>query len=315
MDGELMTGRSDPLTGPVLVTGAGGFMGPWLMRELEMGPGDTAADFTDSFETPPGVRRLAWELPSPPPGELGEVSFIVHLAAVSSVSRSLMEMRRAYEVNLMGTLSVLEYAAERSPGARFLLISSAEVYRPSDGLLTEDSPLGPVNPYGATKAAAEIAALQFARSRGIDLLVARPFPHFGPGQSPVFALPAFCRRILEARKSGAECMRVGNLEPVRDYLYVTDVARAYRRILAEGVPEGIYNICTGNGSSMGDMVRTLMRIAGVELELRVDPDLFRPVDVVSQVGEPSRMQALGWSPEVDRIDGMRRLFSWWEART
>jgi GDP-4-dehydro-6-deoxy-D-mannose reductase len=194
-------------------------------------------------------------------------------------------------------------------------VSSAEVYRPSKDLLTEDSPVGPINPYGGTKAAAEVAAFQMALAGGMDLMVARPFPHFGPGQSPVFALPAFCRRILDARNSGERSIRVGNLDPVRDYLYVTDVARAYHRILAKGDSGGIYNICTGNGSSMGDMVRTLVRISGVPLDLEKDPALFRPVDVISQVGDPSRMEALGWSPEIDRNDGMRRLFSWWEANT
>lgn len=301
--------------GPILVTGAGGFAGPYLMRELGMGPGDFAADVRDSFEAPPGVRKLAWELPSPPPEGLGPVGAVVHLAAVSSVARSLDGMRRAYEVNLMGTLSLLEWTAEHSPGARFLLVSSSEVYRPSEGLLKESSPLGPVNPYGVTKAASELAAFQMAGSRDIDLVVARPFPHFGPGQEPTFALPAFCRRILEASRSGAGSIRVGNLSPVRDYLYVTDVAGAYRRILEDGRSGGVYNVCTGRGVSMEGMVLSLMEIAGAQLDLEVDPNLFRPVDVVFQVGDPSGMEALGWSPEVDRIEGMRRLFSWWEART
>ncbi|OPL18755.1 MAG: hypothetical protein AVO35_13225, partial [Candidatus Aegiribacteria sp. MLS_C] len=290
-DGRAPEGREP--RGPLLVTGAGGFVGPYLMRELGMGPGDYAADLNDSFEAPPGVRKLAWELPSPPPDGLGPVEAVVHLAAVSSVALSLDGMRRAYEVNLMGTLSLLEWTAEHSPGARFLLVSSSEVYRPSEGLLEESSPLGPVNPYGVTKAACELAAFQMAGSLDIDLVVARPFPHFGPGQEPVFALPAFCRRIIEASRTGAGSMRVGNLSPVRDYLFVTDVAVAYRRMLADGLPGGIYNVCTGKGVSMEEMVRSLMDIAGVHLELEVDPSLFRPVDVVFQVGDPSGIEALG----------------------
>ncbi|OPL18441.1 MAG: hypothetical protein AVO35_13305, partial [Candidatus Aegiribacteria sp. MLS_C] len=292
----MIDGRSSKVgvpRGPLLVTGAGGFVGPYLMRELDMGPGDYAADVHDSFQAPPGVRKLAWELPSPPPDELGPVGAVVHLAALSSVALSLDGMRRAYEVNLMGTLSLLEWTAERSPGARFLLVSSAEVYRPSEGILKESSPLGPVNPYGATKAASELAAFQMAGSLDIDLVVARPFPHFGPGQEPVFALPAFCRRILEASRTGAGSMRVGNLSPVRDYLFVTDVAGAYRRILADGLSGGVYNVCTGRGVSMEGMLRSLMDIARVHLELEVDPSLFRPVDVVFQVGDPSGIEALG----------------------
>jgi GDP-4-dehydro-6-deoxy-D-mannose reductase len=286
------------------------------MRELGMGEGDWAADIDDSFEAPPGVRKVSWSLPSPAPPGPDRVKYIVHLAAISSVSRSLREMYRAYEVNLMGTLSVLQFAADRCPEARFLLVSSAEVYRPDDGLLSETSGIGPINPYGGTKAAAEIAAKQFALSCGLDVMVARPFPHLGPGQSGDFAFPSFCRRILRAREEGARTIRVGNLSPVRDYLYVTDVTRAYLRILAGGRPGEVYNICTGTGCSIGDMIRTLMDIADVDLELEVDPDLFRPVDVEYQVGDPSKIESrLGWHPRVDRTEGMRRLFSWWEART
>ena len=307
-------GREE-VTGRVLVTGAAGFMGRYLMNELGMGEGDIACDVNDSFEAPPGVRKVAWRLPGRAPEDLGGVRNIVHLAAVSSVSRSLRDVRRAFDVNLMGTLSVVEYASERCPGARFLMVSSAEVYRPSEEPLGEDMGIGPVNPYGSTKAAAEIAALQMARACDIELMVARPFPHFGPGQEPLFALPAFCRRIIEARREGDGWMRVGNLSPIRDYLYVTDVARAYRILLESGRSGEIYNVCTGTGISMEDMVLMIMDIAGVSLEMREDPELLRPVDVEHQVGDPSKIGSrLGWRPEVEREEGMRKLFSWWEAR-
>lgn len=302
--------------GPILVTGAAGFAGSHLMRELGMGEGDAAADVTDDFQAPAGVRRIAWRLPSPQPDELGEFRYIVHLAAISSVSRTLKDIRSAFEVNLMGTISVLEYAARRCPGARILLVSSAEVYRPSRRPMDEDWGIGPINPYGSSKASAEITAFQIAGNLGLDLLVARPFPHFGPGQSENFALPSFCRRIITARREGAGSIRVGNLSPVRDYLYVSDVARAYRCILGSGSSGSVYNVCTGTGCSMADMVRMLMDIAGVGMELEADPDLSRPVDVKFQVGDPSRIRSqLGWSPAVNRIEGMKRLFSWWEART
>jgi GDP-4-dehydro-6-deoxy-D-mannose reductase len=306
--------KLDP--GPILLTGAAGFVGSHLMNELGMGEGDFATDTHDSYTVPRGVSKVVWKLPSVAPDELDEVKYIVHLAAVSSVSRSLKDMHRAYDVNLMGTISVLEFAASRCPRARLLLVSSADVYKPTGDLITENFEIGPINPYGSTKAAAEIAAFQFARSCGLEVLVARPFPHTGPGQSEEFAFPSFCRRIIRAREEGSRRMRVGNLSPVRDYLYITDVTRAYLHILARGQSGGIYNICTGTGSSIGDMVNALMDIAGVSLELEVDPGLLRPVDVEFQVGDPTRIEALlGWHPEVERIEGMRRLFSWWEART
>ncbi|MFO8182972.1 MAG: GDP-mannose 4,6-dehydratase [Candidatus Aegiribacteria sp.] len=316
MTGKPLPSKVEFPPGSILVTGAAGFAGSHLMRELEMGEGDAAVDLTDDFPAPAGVRKVAWRLPSPHPDELGAFRCIVHLAAISSVSGTMNDMRRAFEVNLMGTISVLEYAAARCPGARILLVSSAEVYRPSPRPMDEDWEIGPINPYGSSKASAEITAFQMAGNHGLDLVIARPFPHLGPGQSENFALPSFCRRIISARREGTRSIRVGNLSPVRDYLYVSDVVRAYRCILGRGGSGSVYNVCSGTGCSMADMVMMLMDIAGVSLELEADPELTRPVDVEFQVGDPSRIRSqLGWSPEVDRIEGMRRLFSWWEART
>jgi len=301
--------------GPVLVTGAAGFMGYHLMRELGMGDGDIAVDARDDYEVPDGVRKIRWELPSAPPEELGEVRYIVHLAAMSSVSKSLREIHRAYEINLMGTVSVLEYMVSKCPGARMLLASSSEVYKATDDLITENSEIGPRNPYGTTKAAAEIAAMQFARNYELDIVITRAFPHLGPGQSEDFAFPSFCRRIIESNRDGSNVIRVGNLNAVRDYLYVTDVAMAYRYILSRGHSGSIYNICTGKGNSIGDMLNMLIGISGLDINLEIDPDLFRPADVEFQVGNPSRLQSLlGWKPEVDRLEGLNKLFSWWKAR-
>ncbi|NOQ23029.1 MAG: NAD-dependent epimerase/dehydratase family protein [Candidatus Aegiribacteria sp.] len=301
--------------GPILVTGAAGFVGCHLMKELGMGEGDIAVDITTDFEAPEGVSKIGWNLPSQPPEELGFVRYIIHLAAMSSVSKSLKEIHKAYEINLMGTISVLEYMVSKCPGAKMLLASSSEVYKSTDDLISEKCEIGPRNPYGTTKAAAEIAAFQFARNYKLDIVIARAFPHLGPGQSGDFAFPSFCRRIINTRQSGNNIIRVGNLSPVRDYLYVTDVARAYRYILSRGQSGSVYNICTGIGNSIGDMVRMLIDISGMDIKLETDPDLFRPVDVEFQVGDPSRLRSLlGWKPEVDRIEGLRKLFSWWEAK-
>lgn len=305
--------RLDP--GPVLITGAAGFVGQHLMNELQLGEGDIAADVSDGFPAPEGVRKISWRLPSPPPAGLGEVRYILHLAAVSSVSRSMSDIQKAYEVNLMGTIAVLEYMVSRSPDARMLLVSSAEVYRPSDEILSESSPIGPLNPYGATKAAAETAASQMAGNFDLDIVVARPFPHIGPGQEDDFAFPSFCRRIIQAGRTGDLRVRVGNLSPVRDYLYVDDVTRAYRHILSRGRSGSVYNICSGRGISVGDMLEMLVEISGCQVELETDPELVRPVDVEFQVGDPSRITALlGWKPEVEIFEALRRLFSWWEAK-
>ena len=258
---------------------------------------------------------MVWELPSTAPEELGPVRYIIHLAAVSSVSESMRHLRRTWETNLNGTVSVLETMARCSPDARMLLVSSSEVYRPAGRLLDEAAEIGPVNPYGASKAAAELAARQMAESHGLDVVISRSFPHFGPWQDPGFAIPSFCRRIAKAAGRGGDSVRVGNLSPVRDYLYVDDVTRAYCHLLAGGRSRAAYNVCSGRGRSMGEIVGLLLEISGADVELEVDPDLCRPVDVEFQVGDPTRLRALlGWRRRFDLEKGLRELYAWWEER-
>jgi GDP-4-dehydro-6-deoxy-D-mannose reductase len=214
----------------------------------------------------------------------------------------------------MGTVSVLEYIVSVCPDARLLFISSGEVYGSSDDPMSEDAPINPYNPYGTTKATAEIAIRQFAGNYDLDTVISRSFPHFGPGQSEQFALPSFCRRIIAAGREGKGTIATGNLDPVRDYLYVTDVVRAYACLLSGGTRGSVYNVCSGSGSTMRSLVETLIRISGLELRIEVDRNLFRVTDISTQVGSPSRLLSLGWQQQSSLESGLTTLFEWWEAR-
>lgn len=301
--------------GPVLVTGAGGFVGAHLMDWLGMGPGDVASDITDDFPSPPGVRRVAWILPHPPPEGLGGFGSIIHLAARSSVESSRTDLRDVYAVNLMGTIEVLDLALSRCPGARVLMVSSSEVYASSTEPLSEDHPLFPRSPYSASKIAAEHVAAHYSTEEGLHVVTARSFPHYGPGQASRFALPSFCRRLIEAGSSGTGVLRVGNLYPVRDYLHVSDVVRAYALLLQHGEQGGVYNVCSGKGVSMGDLLHVLIKVSGTELTVAEDPSLTRTIDHRSQVGDPGRTRALtGFEPSVGHQEGLSELYSWWNRR-
>jgi GDP-4-dehydro-6-deoxy-D-mannose reductase len=301
--------------GPVLLTGAAGFVGAHLMRGLGLREGDAAADVTDAFSVPPGVTRVAWRLPEPAPESLGGFRSVVHLAALSSVEGSHRNLRDVYGVNLMGAIEVFCFVESRCPGARVLLVSSSEVYMPSQQPLDEGSPLQFRSPYAASKAAAEQAAAHFRREDGLDVVTARSFPHYGPGQAGNFALPSFCRRIIEARRDGATTLRTGNLFPVRDYLHVKDVVRAYAILLSLGEPGGVYNVCSGTGVSMGEMLDLLLRVSGASLSVTPDPVLARENDHFRQVGDPGRLRALGgFAPSVGHEEGLADLYSWWNRR-
>lgn len=313
---RILAGGIELEDGPILVTGAAGFAGRHLMYQLEMGGGDFAADRGDSFDAPPGVARISWSLPGGPvPDALrGGAKYIVHLAGVSSVAHSGMDAAGIYTVNTAGTAALLDWASSSSPGARILVVSSSEVYGSSSGKLFESSPVAPRNAYGGSKAAAEEAVRQFARSCGMDILIARPFPHFGPWQDSRFALPSFCRRILEAARGGARSIPVGNLAPVRDYTYIGDVVEAYSILLARGRTGTVYNIASGEGRTMAAILDILLAMSGASVEAVPDPSLLRESDVSVQVGDASRMEALGWRRRYTLEEGLRLLLGWWEER-
>lgn len=301
--------------GAVLVTGAGGFVGAHLMDWLGLGPGDVATDVCDGFPAPQGVKRVAWTLPEKPPDGLGGFGSIIHLAAYSSVESSRNDPRSVYSVNLMGSIEVLDLARSRCPGARVLMVSSSEVYAPSRQPVREDYPLLPVSPYSGSKAAVEQVAAHYAREEGLSIVTARSFPHYGPGQAERFALPSFCRRTIEAKRSGVKTLRVGNLYPVRDYLHVSDVVRAYSILLCHGEPGTVYNVCSGTGISMGDMLEIILKVSGASLTVSTDSSLARPIDHFCQVGDPGRMRALaGFEPSVGHEEGLSELYSWWNRR-
>ena len=303
--------------GPLLITGAAGFVGQHLLRLWNLGEGDFACDLTDDFPAPPGVRRVAWQLPGPAPRELGACAWVVHAAAISSVGDSGNALGRLFEVNVLGAASVMEYVSERCPGARVLLLGSSDSYgdAASDdpaALISEDAPFAPINAYGSSKAAAEIVCMQLARANGLDLVASRSFPHFGPGQRDSFAVSAFCKRIVEAVRTDAGVVRVGNLAPVRDYLHIDDVCRAYAVLLARGEALQAYNVCSGTGVSIGDILDILVDIAGGGLEITTCRDLARSADIRAQIGDCSRLRSLGWENNVRLRDGLEALLSWWE---
>jgi GDP-4-dehydro-6-deoxy-D-mannose reductase len=288
----------------VLVTGADGFVGPHLCRLLESS-GDAVFPFSGPQPSPPGSS------PPGPPLDVRDAAAlrdavartrpdaVVHLAGVSSVAFSHAEPGATFETNAVGTVNVCAALKEAGPKVRLLLVSSGEVYGPvaANQSASEDTPRVPTSPYAASKVAAEIAAQQFARSYGLDVVIARPFNHLGAGQAPSFAVPSFARQIVGAKKRGQPAvLSVGNLEPVRDFSHVDDVVSAYRTLLARGVAGETYNVCSGEGRSIRSVLDELIELAGVSVEVRVDPAKLRPVDVPRLVGNPARLRDLGWTP-------------------
>ena len=276
-----------------LVTGARGFVGRWLRAHLEAS-GDEVADCEPLDVTDPAAVEAAVRAARP--------DAVYHLAALTHVRDSWGRPAEFLRVNAMGTLHVLEAVRAAAPGATVLLTSSAEVYgwvKPEQLPLVEDAPLRPVTPYAASKVAAEFLALQAHLGHHLRVLWARAFNHVGPGQAAGFLLPSLARRIVEAERTGAASIRVGNLGTRRDITDVRDVVRAYRLLVERGEPGAAYNVCSGRDFEVGGLLARLIEASGGDFGVEVDPDLVRPVDIPVLRGDPSRIHAtVGWTAEI-----------------
>jgi GDP-4-dehydro-6-deoxy-D-mannose reductase len=296
----------------VLVTGGNGFVGSWLLRLLVASGHDVvgaagrespAAILTE--EERAQVRWVPLDLEDEASVErcLAEVGdAVVHLAGIASVADSLRDPFRAWRVNTLGTVRLLEalVGRHRREGADpvVLVASTAEVYGWGlPGLRTETDPVAPLSPYAASKAAGEVAALEVWRRTGLRVVVARPFPHTGPGQSTRFVVPAFVERIRAAKRAGTRGVKTGNLDPVRDLLDVRDVAAAYAALLARGVPGEIYNVAGGEGYRLAAVFERIGALAGYQVQPETDPALARAVDIPHLVGDAAKLRAAtGWAP-------------------
>ena len=241
---------------------------------------------------------------------------IYHLAAISSVAQAENELQLATDTNINGTINVLEAIRNHSPKSRFLFVSSAEIYgepRPGSLPLAETAELRPVNVYGWTKAAADLAVFRYHKAYGLHTVRMRSFPHLGPGQSERFALSSFAKQIAAIKLEQAPPqLKVGNLEVKRDYTDVLDVVIGYREALENGKPGESYNICTGEPRSMSDLLQLMIKRAGVEVEIVQDPTRMRAVDVVLEYGNNQKaLKDFGWKPRVDIEASIDTLLAYW----
>jgi len=238
---------------------------------------------------------------------------VYHLASQSSVGISYKKPYETLSTNLLGTQNLLEAVRQVCPRTRVLLLSSSEIYGRGAGMLTslhrEDEAPNPLTPYATSKACMEILGNQFRNAHGMHVVVARPFHFTGPHHSRRFALPSIANRLVQISKAGAEpVVFTGNLDVARDIVDVRDVARAMIMILNTCESGSVYNICSGKSYTFRELTDLLIEIAGVQIDLRIDPNLERQNDIPLLVGDPSRIMELGWKPLISVEDSLTDLY-------
>ena len=265
----------------VLVTGPAGFVGGHLRTELGEAFVPYDGDVLDLDALRAAVRG---------------VDAVVHLAGEASVAASWENAFHAWRVNVDGTVNVLSAVSAEQPTARVLFASTGEVYGNASRIPTpEDERVAPVSPYGASKAAAELAC----GVSGLDVVVTRATNHEGPGRDDRFAVGSWTRQIARLEAEGGGTLLVGDLSAERDILDVRDVCRAYRLLLDRSVPAGTYNVASGKPVTMERVVELLVGLARAPVQVERDEARVRPTEIPRIAGDPSRLHAAtGWSPEI-----------------
>ena len=304
-----------------LIIGAAGFVGGHLMERLLLDgcqvaasklPGESIARAGVS------VHDLDILAPEQIDGLLCELQpdVIYHLAAQSSVAVSWKKPSLTADINIKGTINVLEAVrAQRNP-PKLLLIGSGEEYgrvRPEEVPIVEETLLRPGNVYAATKAAQGMLGSIYAEAYGLHAVMIRAFNHVGPGQRPGFVIPDFCRQIVQIERGEREpVIQVGNLAAKRDFTDVRDVVRAYSLLGTHGQAGAVYNVGSGTAVAVHDILDKLLALAKVKISVEVDKARFRPVDLPEIAADNSRLtRETGWRPEIPLDVTLRDALDEW----
>ena len=297
-----------------LVTGISGFVGGHLAEHL-LAMGDSVVGLSNSGRWPDRLAHLtdrveieACDLAAISQAEMTGLiareapEVVYHLAAQANPQASVADPRGTWALNLGGTLTLLEAVKASGLKPRVVLVGSGVCYgnpAPEHMPVGESCPLRPNNPYSASKGAADLLGVQHYLAHGTDVVMARPFNHAGPRQSSTYVLGALARQVAEVEAGVKPRVEVGNLDIVRDFTDVRDVVRAYRLLATSGPGSAgeIYNLGSGRGTKLHDALETLRGLAGVPIEVFVDPARVRPVDQPLLVADASKLrQATGWAP-------------------
>ncbi len=308
-----------------VVTGATGFVGAWLVRHAQqLGWTVIGVRKPDTPWPPLDVEWVDVDLRDRAEThallQAKRPRYILHLAAVAFPRDAIRDPLEALRLNYGALDHLLSGMQLHVPAARLLYVGTGEVYGPRpEGVppLREEDPLAPPNLYAATKAAAEVRATLAVERDGMDVVRVRPFNHSGPGRPPTYAESSFAQQIAQIERGEREpVLRVGNLDAVRDFSDVRDVVRAYTLLLERGERGAVYNVCSGRGWRIREVVDHLTSRSKTKPRVEVDPQLFRalPPQGSALVGDPARLRALGWAPDHPFEETLDDLLADWRAR-
>lgn len=305
-----------------LIIGGGGFVGPYLVRELKDNCGYEVAVTKTEKETLnfEGVEIMNLDILKKEEIDalLAKVrpDYIFHLAAQSSVAYSWKNPTLTIDVNVKGCINLLESLKDLDYKPRTLLIGSGEEYghiKDGECPIVEDNVLRPGNIYAATKSCQNMLGKIYSDAYGIDVMMVRAFNHIGPNQTPIFVVADFCKQVADIEKGLKEpVINVGNLSAKRDFTDVRDVVRAYAQLVKLGVRGETYNVGTGHALPISEILEKIVSFSKCEIKVEVDQARLRPVDVPIIEPDITKInQATGWKPEISLDTTIEETLNYW----
>lgn len=306
-----------------LVIGAAGFVGDYLINEMHANDIEAYATKLphEKFENP-DARVFDLDIMDKEAivAMLYEVrpDYIFHLAAQSSVGLAWKNPSLTVDVNIKGSINVMDAVRELFYKPRVLLIGSGEEYghiRPGETPISEENALRPGNIYAATKVCQNMIGNIYSKAYDLELMMVRAFNHIGPGQAPMFVVSDFCKQVAEIEKGLREpVMKVGNLAAKRDFTDVRDVVKAYISLIQMGKPGETYNVGSGNAKEIQEILNLIVSMSRAEIKVEIDPNKIRPVDVPIIEADITKLNQLtGWTPQIPIERTIQETLDFWRV--
>ncbi len=312
------------MTRKILITGATGFVGSFLLEALDrpdhqiFGTSYPHEPCASDLSCDSEIRRLDIRCHEPLETWVRETGpdWVFHLAAVSNVGHSWDRRQETLETNLLGTLNVLEAVRKHAPRARVLFVSSSNVYAdvPESGQsLAESHIVRAISPYAYTKISGEQLCRFYGEIEGLDVVISRAFPHTGPRQSPDFVCSDWARQIARIEKRIQEPeLFVGNIDVCRDFLDVRDVVQAYVKLLERGRSGETYNVASGKAVSLRKILERLCSRSSEDVRVHVDPGKLRKTDILHLQGDNRKLrEETEWEWTIPLDQTLSDLLAYW----
>lgn len=308
-----------------IIIGAAGFVGSYLARHLQSEYGLEVAVTKLPHEKLEIEKADVYDLDILNKGDIVNLLFklrpdyIFHLAAQSSIGLSWKNPGLTIDINIKGSINVMDAVRELYYKPRILLIGSGEEYghiREGETPIAEDNRVRPGNIYAATKVCQNMIGNIYAEAYDMNLMMVRAFNHIGPTQAPIFVVADFCKQVAEIEKGlRPPVIYVGNLDSQRDFTDVRDVVRAYALLVQKGSAGETYNVGSGHAVSIREVLHMIISMSDKPIKVEVDANKLRPVDIPIIEADTRKLKmATGWEQTIPLRQTIEETLEYWRGR-